>query len=111
MRLPVSRPVAAAGLPSSAARSALRAACGDGCAGQPLVGWVRSGSGAARAWGLVVGGRQDARERGMAGGVVAVAVLPEAPDHVAPGATEDAQGVLVGLAARAGALVDVGRPR
>jgi hypothetical protein len=38
MRLPVSRGVAADGLPSSAARSALRAARGDGCGGGPLAG-------------------------------------------------------------------------
>src|SRR5215210_94797 len=97
MRVPVSSGVAVAGLPSSAARSALRAACGDGCAGQPLDACEVAGRGPRQC--SVAGGRQDALERGVAAGVVDVAVLPEAPDHVAPGAAEDADGVLVGLAA------------
>jgi len=44
-------------------------------------------------------------------GFVDFAVLPEAPDDAAPGAAEDADGVLVAAAARSGAVFDVGRPR
>jgi hypothetical protein len=39
------------------------------------------------------------------GGVVDVVVVPDAPDHVAPCAAEDADGVWVGVAAGAGASV------
>src|SRR5688500_13506899 len=80
MRLPVSRGVAAGGLPSSAARSALRAACGDGCAGQPLGG----GEGGARPRRLSGARGGQALAGGVALGVVDVAVVPEAPDDAAP---------------------------
>src|SRR4051794_41806138 len=54
--------------------------------------------------------RDEALEGGVAGGVVDVVVVPEAPEDAAPGAAEDADGVLVGGAAGAGAAVDVGGP-
>src|SRR3954468_12585458 len=109
MRLPVSRGVATDGLPSSAARSALRAACGDGGAGPSLAG----GEVGARPRRVLGGGRGG---QSLAGGVAlgfvdVAAVLPEAPDDAAPGAAEDADGVLVAAAARSGAVIDVCRPR
>src|ERR1700739_4912397 len=53
----------------------------------------------------------EALSGGVAGGVVGVVVLPQAPDDLTPRAAEDAGGVLVAGAAGAGAIVDVGRPR
>src|SRR3954453_18164258 len=108
VRLPVSRGVATGGLPSSAARSALRAACGDGGAGPSLAG----GEVGARPRRVLGGGRGgQSLAGGVALGFVDVAVLPEAPDDAAPGAAEDADGVLVAAAARSGAVIDVCRPR
>src|SRR5215218_10807107 len=101
MRVPVSSRLASAGLPSGAARFGLRAACGDGCAGRPLVGDQVAGSSPRRC--SVGGGCQDVLQRGVAVRVIDVAVLPEAPDDAAPGAAGDADRVLVSLAARAGA--------
>src|SRR6478672_10200067 len=57
------------------------------------------------------GGSEDSLERCVARGVVDVAVLPDAPNHGAPGAAEDAGCVLVAAAAGSGAVVDVLRPR
>ena len=98
--------VASVGLPSSAARSALRAACGDGGA-EPSLGGGEVGPVDRRVSGR---GGDEALPRGVAVGVVGVVVLPEAPDDLAPRATEDARGVLVTGASRAGAVIDVGRP-
>ena len=47
---------------------------------------------------------------GQHGYVLLVVVVPQAPDHVAPGAAEDAGGVGVAGAAGSGAVVDVGGP-
>ena len=49
--------------------------------------------------------------RGVSRGVVGVVVAPQAPDDLAPGAAEDTCGVGVTSASRAGAVVDVSRPR
>jgi hypothetical protein len=100
--------VATAALPSSASRSALRAAFGDGgvrrrCGG----GWVGDrGSPSVLSEGCGLGG-EEALQRGVPGGVVGVVVLPQAPDHAAPGAAENPDRVRVGGAAFCGALVDV----
>src|SRR5947207_2012775 len=55
-------------------------------------------------------GGDEALKGGVLVGVVGVAVVPEAPDDLAPGAAEDAGGVGVAGAAGSGAGVDVGRP-
>jgi hypothetical protein len=55
-------------------------------------------------------GCDEALEGGVLVGVVGVVVVPEAPDDLAPGATEDACGVGVAGAAGAGSVVDVGGP-
>ena len=121
MRLPVSTPgaklvwgagaVAPAALPSSASRSALRAAfgdggvrrrCGGGCVGD-------RGSPSLLSGGCGLGG-DEALQRGVPGGVVDVVVLPQSPEHAAPGAAEDPDRVRVRGAAFCGALVDVGGP-
>ena len=99
MRLPVSTLVATGGLPSSAARSALRAAVsGDGGAA-PSLGGGEVGERAPR-W-LSGGGGLQALAGSVAGGVVDVVVVAEAPDDAAPGAGEDADGVLVRSRGRA----------
>ena len=98
--------VASVGLPSSAARCGLRAACGDGGAG-PSLGGGEVGPVARRR-----SGRRgdEALSGGVAGWVVGVVVLPESPDDLAPRAAEDAGGVWVAGAAGSGAVIDVGRP-
>jgi hypothetical protein len=54
--------------------------------------------------------RDKALQAGVLRSVIAGAVLPQAPDDPAPGTPEDTDGVLMGVAARAGACVDVGGP-
>ena len=104
---PCVKPCSGWRLSSGAARSALRAACGEGCAGQPLGGGeVRERAPRGMS---ARGGGGEALAGGVAGRVVDVAVLPGAPDHAAAGAGEDPDGVPVGAAARSCAVVDVGR--
>jgi hypothetical protein len=55
-------------------------------------------------------GRDESLQRGVLEGVVGVVVVPEPPDDLAPGAAEDAGGVVVAGAAGARLVVDVGGP-
>ena len=99
--------VAKSGLPSSASRSALRAACGDGGSRRRCL-LVRSGIGDPQRMSGGSGGQSLAC--GVLVWVVGGVVVPESPDHLAPGAAEDPDCVLVGGAAGSGAGVDVGCP-
>src|SRR5215211_7570743 len=54
---------------------------------------------------------EESLEGSVAGGVVGGVVLPAVPDHVEPGAGEDAHGVRVVLAAGDGLVVEVRGPR
>ena len=53
---------------------------------------------------------EDGLEGSVFAGVVGDAVLPASPDHVQPGAGEDANGVGMIVAAGAGLSVEVGGP-
>src|SRR4051794_41827716 len=104
MRLPVSRGVATGGLPSSAARSALRAACGDGGAGPSLAG----GEVGARPRRVLGGGRGGQSLAGGGGlGVGDVAGPAEGPDDAAPRAGGGGGGGVGGGGARSWAGLDV----
>ena len=60
-----------------------------------------------RRWLIVV---EKALEGSVAGGVVGGVVVPAVPDHVEPGAGEDARGVRVVLSAGDGLVVEVRGP-
>jgi hypothetical protein len=100
--------VATVGLPSSAARSALRAACGDGGT-EPSLSGREVGPGRADEWSGC--GGDHALHRGVLLRVAGVVVLPETPDHLARRAAEDPAGVRVAGAAGACAVIDVRCPR
>src|SRR4051812_48446077 len=53
---------------------------------------------------------EEALEGSVSGGVVGGVVVPAVPDHVEPGAGEDAHGVWVVLAAGDGLVVEVRGP-
>ena len=94
------------GLPSSASRSALRAAVSVTAA--PSIRWVaaRSGQGPD----LVDGDGDVVLQGAVAGGVVWGVVLPALPHDAAPGAADGADRAWVVVAAGAGGGVAVGRP-